>query len=145
MYCVVTRNRHHHANYTLHLQQLHYSKVVIQRKIRQHRGMIGSPFHKLHAITARRQDIIWEIPHHQRPTPVLEHSHYKWDSPWPKPQRRHQQLISLTKTGSSWTHDQPSVPSETRVFSKPSNPVVQERSSDHTQIVDTKTMTTPHL
>ena len=77
MYCVATINRHHHAKYTRHLQQLHFSKVVIQRKIRQHVGMMGDPFWNLNDIAARRRGIMQEISHHQRPTPALEHSHYK--------------------------------------------------------------------
>ena len=81
MYCVATRNRHHHAKYTRHLQQLHFSKVVIQRKIRQYQGMMGDPFQKIHAIAARRREIMQEFAHNQRPTPALEHSHYKWASP----------------------------------------------------------------
>ena len=58
MYCVATINCHHHANYMRHLQQLYLSKLVIQLKIRQHQGMMGYPFQKLHAIAARRQDIM---------------------------------------------------------------------------------------
>ena len=64
-------------------------------------------FQKFHAIAARRWDIMPEIDHHQRRTPAPEHSHYKWTLPWPKPQRRHQKLILLTYTGSSWTPAQP--------------------------------------
>ena len=107
--------------------------------------MMGYPFHKLHAIYSRRRDIMQEISHHKRPTPALEHSHYKWASPWTKPQRRHQQLILLTRTGSSWTPAQPSVPLETIILSKTSNPVMQDSNSGYTQMVDTKTMTTPKL
>ena len=81
MYSVATRNRHHHANYTRHLQQLHFFKVVIQKKIIQHQGMIGYPFQKLHAIAVSRWDIMREIAHHQQPRSALEHSHYKWASP----------------------------------------------------------------
>ena len=33
-----------------------FSKVVIQRKIIQHQGIMVDPFQKLHAIVARRQD-----------------------------------------------------------------------------------------
>ena len=40
MRCVATRNQHHHAKYTRHLQQLHFSKVLIQIKLRQQQGMI---------------------------------------------------------------------------------------------------------
>ena len=39
---------------------------------------MGDPFQKLHSIAARRRDVMREIAHHQRPTPALEHSHYKW-------------------------------------------------------------------
>ena len=76
MYCVATRNRNHQANYMRHLQQLHFSKVVIQRKIRQHQGMMGYPFHKLHAIASRRQEILREFSHCQWPAPELVQSHY---------------------------------------------------------------------
>ena len=55
MYCGATRNRHHHVKYTRHLQHLHLFKVVIQRKIRQHQGIMGDPFQKLHDIDARRR------------------------------------------------------------------------------------------
>ena len=67
-------------------------------------------FQKLYAIAVRRRDIMWEISHHQWPTPELEHSHYKWDSPLTKPQSRHQHLILLTLNGSFCTPAQPSVP-----------------------------------
>ena len=40
---------------------------------------------------------MWEISHHQRPTPALEHKDYKWASPPPKPKIRHQELILLTQ------------------------------------------------
>ena len=89
---------------------------------------MGDNFQKLHAMDARRREIMQEITHHQRPTPTLEHTHYKWASPWPKPQRSHRQIILLTQTGSYWTPAQPSVPSETEVLSKTSNPVMQERN-----------------
>ena len=49
-------------------------------KNRQHQGMMGNPFQKVHTIAARRRDIMREIAHHQRPTPALEHSHCKWYS-----------------------------------------------------------------
>ena len=55
MYSVTTRNRHCHAKYIQHLQQLHFSKMVIQRKITQHQGMMRYPFQKLHTIAARRR------------------------------------------------------------------------------------------
>ena len=87
--------------------------------------MMGDTFQKLHAIYTRRLEIMREIVHHQRPAPALEHSHYKWASQLPKPQRSHQQLILLIQTGSSWTPDQLSVPSETRILSKKLNPVMQ--------------------
>ena len=58
---------------------------------------------------------------------------------------RHQQLILLLRTGSSCTPAQPSVPSETIILSKTSNPVVQDRNSGYTQMVDTKTMTISQL
>ena len=58
MYCVTTRNRHHHAKCTRHLKQLHSTEVVIQRKIRQHQGMMGDPLQKLHATAARRRYIM---------------------------------------------------------------------------------------
>ena len=145
MYCVATRNWHHHAKYILHLQHLYYSKVVMQIKIRQHQGMMVDPLHKLHAIASRRREITRKIAHHKRPTPKLEHSHYTWASTWSKTKNRHQQLILLTQTGSSWTPTQSSVPSETIVLYKTSNPVMQDRNSGHTQMVDTKTTTTPQL
>ena len=71
MYCVATRNRHHHVNYTHPLQQLHLFKVVIQIKIRQHQGLMGDPLQKFHAIDTKRRDIMREISHHQRPTTAL--------------------------------------------------------------------------
>ena len=42
---------------------------------------MGDHLQKLHAISARRQEIMQEIEHHQRPTTVLDHSHYKWAKP----------------------------------------------------------------
>ena len=33
MYCAATIKRHYHTKYTHHLQQLHLSKVVIERKL----------------------------------------------------------------------------------------------------------------
>ena len=143
MYCVTARNRFHHNKYTIHLHQLHLFKVVIQIKIRQHEETMGDCFQKLHYITAKKHGIMREIAHHQQPTSTLDHSHYKWDSPWPKPQSRHQSPIALTQTGSSCTCAQPSVPSETRTLSKTSNPVVQESNLGPIQMVDTKTTTTP--
>ena len=107
--------------------------------------MMGDPFQKLHNVPARRQYNMREISHHQRPTTAMEYSHYKWDSPWPNPQRRHQELILLNRTGSSWTPDQPPVTLEKIVLSKISNPVMQERNSGHTQMMDTKTITTPQI
>ena len=80
MYCVATRNWPYHSKYTRHLQNLHSSKVVIQIRIRQHQEKMGDFLQKLHAIGARRQDIMQEIAHHLQPTPALDHSHYKWDS-----------------------------------------------------------------
>ena len=71
---------------------------------------MGDPFQKLHSISASKREIMREIAHHQLPTPALEHSRYKWASPRTKPQRRQQQLILLTRTGSFWTPSQPSVP-----------------------------------
>ena len=62
---------------------------------------MGDTLNKLHAIAARRRDIMQEIAHNHWPTPALEQNHYKWDSPWTKTQRRHQQLILLTQTVSS--------------------------------------------
>ena len=79
MYCAAKINRHHHAKYKRQLQQLHLSKVVIQRKIRQHQGIMGYPFQKLHSIAARRHNIMWGIEHHTRLIPALEHIHYNWD------------------------------------------------------------------
>ena len=81
MYCVATGNWHHHSKYARHLQQLDFSKLVIQIKIRQHQGMIGDTFQKLHAIASRTHGIMQEVAHRQRPTSALEHSHYKWASP----------------------------------------------------------------
>ena len=37
------------------------------------------------------------------------------------------------------------LPSETIILSKISNPMIQEKSSGHTQMVDNKNMTTPRL
>ena len=62
--------------------------------------MMEYPIQKLHAISARRQDIILKIARHQRPKPALNHIHYKWASPLPKPQRSHQKIILLDLTGS---------------------------------------------
>ena len=53
MYCVATKNRHHHAKYMRHLHQLHFFTVVIQRNIRQHKVIMGDPFQQLHAIASR--------------------------------------------------------------------------------------------
>ena len=77
MYCVASRNWHHHARYMRHLQQLNLYKVMMHRKIRQHQGMMLDTLQKLYAITARKQDIMQEISHHQWPKPALEYSHYK--------------------------------------------------------------------
>ena len=41
MYYVATRNRRQPDKYTLHLKQLHFSKVVIQIIIRQHQETMG--------------------------------------------------------------------------------------------------------
>ena len=137
------KNRRHYAKYTRHLQTLHSSKVVIQIRISKKQETVGNKFQKLHDIVTRRQDIRQEISHHPQPTPALDYSHYKWGSPWPKPQRRHQPQISLTQTGYYWTHAQPSVLSETRILSITYNPVMKERNSGHTKMVDTKTITIP--
>ena len=72
MYCVATRNRNHHDKYTRHLQQLHFSKVLIQRNIRQYQGMMEDPFQKFHAIASRRRENMQEIAHHQGLTPALD-------------------------------------------------------------------------
>ena len=65
MYYVVKRNWCHHTKYTRHQKQLHFSKVVIKRKIRQYQETMGDNFQNLHAITARKQDIMRGIAHHQ--------------------------------------------------------------------------------
>ena len=64
MYYVATRRQRHHGKYTRHLHKLHLSIVVIQREKQQQRKMVDN-FQKLHAITARRQDIMWEIANHK--------------------------------------------------------------------------------
>ena len=78
---------------------------------------MGDYSQKLHDIATRRQDIKREIAHHPQPTPTLDHSYYEWDSTRPKPQGSHLPLISLTQTGSSCKHYQPSVPSERIILS----------------------------
>ena len=47
-----------HAKYMRQLHQLHLKKLVIDRKIRKHQGMMRDFFQKLHAITARRRYIM---------------------------------------------------------------------------------------
>ena len=79
---------------------------------------MGYHFQKSHAISARKQEIIREIAHHNQPTPALDHNHYRWDSALTKPRRIHQTPTSLTQIGYFLTHAQPSVPQETIILSK---------------------------
>ena len=79
-----------------------------------------------------------EIPHRQHPTLVLNHNHYKWDSPLSKPKMMLQPPTYLTQMVSCWTHDQQKYPTETKTLSKKSNPVIQESNSGHKQMEGTK-------
>ena len=81
MYCVVTRNKRQNANFTHHQHQSHFSNVVIQRKTRQSQGTIGDNLQKSNAIAVRKQEIMWEIDHHQNSTLALDHNHYRLESP----------------------------------------------------------------
>ena len=99
-YCVVTRNQNHHTKYTRHQHKLRSSKVAIKRKTRQTQETMGDHFQYSCAIAVRKQDIMQVISHRQHPTPALDHNKYKWDSPWPRPQRMRLPPTSLTQIGS---------------------------------------------
>ena len=102
-----------------HHQKLHSSKVAKHRKTIQYQEITGDHFQKSHAIAARKHDIMQEIDHNKHLTPELDNSNYRWDSPIPRPKRRHQPPISLTQTGSFWAHAQPSVTPEKSCIKNP--------------------------
>ena len=102
---------------------------------------MGDNFQKSHAISIRKQDIMREIDHPQYPTPLLDHIHYRWDSPWTKPKKETPTTNIINPNWILLYTCSTISPIRKRILSKTSNPVVQERNSGHTQMEDTKSMT----
>ena len=83
---------------------------------------MGDHFQKSNSITVSKQESMRVISHRRHPALALDHNHYRWDSPWPKPWRMSQPSTLLIQIGSCWTHAQPSSLSYTKIFSKKLNP-----------------------
>ena len=125
MYFVVTRTQHHHAKYTRHQQHLRYSKIEIQRKKDSPRKR-SEIIYKCHMLsltgnrTLCKKFLIINSQHPHWITVNTGGNHHG---------RNHKVctnlLTSLTQIGFFCTHAQPSVPSETKILSKTSNPVMQ--------------------
>ena len=73
MYCIATRNWHHHAKYTRHLQQLHYSKVALQRKIRKTREW-WKILSKSYMLSLPGDRTLWGK------SPIINIQHPHWDT-----------------------------------------------------------------
>ena len=52
-----------------------------KEKKSQNQEIMVDNLQKSHAFSSSKQEIMWEISHHQQPTPALDQNCYRWDSP----------------------------------------------------------------